>query len=272
VLTNRHLAVIDTAAGVVSSTIETETRPRGVAASRDGRRLYVAMPESVTVLDRATSEPIATIPVDERPEAICLTPDGRALYVVGGPDEAGLTVIDTTRDAVVTKLPVGSATSIVAAPDSRTVWVHHGESDTLSVIDTGTNTVTATVSAPAPDGAHLAVAPDSSRIYAAGGRGMHTINVFDVAGRTKLGEIRDLSGRITDLAVAPDGRHLFVGITGTGVRDSVRVFDTATSFAVQDIPLSGPPSGIGFTPDGRTLYVASWETGRTFVLDTTPYA
>jgi YVTN family beta-propeller protein len=273
VVGNSALSVIDTATGTVTDTVATPSRPRGVAVSPDGRRVYVALVSgSVSVLDRSTSAQVATIPVGERPQAISLTPDGRAIYVVDGSAGDGISVIDTARDAVVARLPVPPASGVFAAPDSRTVWVHHQDSAAFSVIDTGTNTVTATVPARSTDATSVAVAPDGSRAYTSGGLGTHAISVFDLPGRTKLGEIRDVEGVVADVAVAPDGRYLYVALTGTGTPNAVRVFDTTTSFAVQDIGLDAPPSGLGLAPDGRTLYVASFETNATLVLDTSPYA
>ncbi|WP_329063699.1 protein kinase domain-containing protein [Amycolatopsis sp. NBC_01480] len=55
------------------------------------------------------------------------------------------------------------------------------------------------------------------------------------------------------LAVAPDGRRVYVADEGGG---TVSVVDAATSARVATIPMSGNPSGVAFTPSGDAVWIA----------------
>jgi serine/threonine-protein kinase len=56
------------------------------------------------------------------------------------------------------------------------------------------------------------------------------------------------------LAVAPDGRRVYVADEGGG---TVSVVDVATSARVATIPMSGNPSGVAFTPSGKAVWIAA---------------
>jgi YVTN family beta-propeller protein len=64
-----------------------------------------------------------------------------------------------------------------------------------------------------------------------------------------------------DLAVTPDGKELWVANTGPQTASSsptsVSVINTATKKVVADLPVSGAPSGIAFSPNGADAYVLS---------------
>jgi YVTN family beta-propeller protein len=105
---------------------------------------------------------------------------------------------------------------------------------TLSVIDTATNTVVATV--PVPDGV----------IYPTG--------VW-------------LAGAI---AVTPNGAFVYVTSVLAGV---LSVFDTATNALVTTVPMGGlQASSIAFTPDGAFAYISNQSGTAQYVIDTATYA
>jgi len=76
-----------------------------------------------------------------------------------------------------------------------------------------------------------------------------------------------VAGEPLGLAVAPDGRFLYVASEARGV---VSVIQTEPLEVVEtiDLPNGAVPAGIALTPDGSALYVASAEaSGRVFVID-----
>ena len=70
--------MIDTATDLVVDTLRIGSRPRGIAVSRDGKRLFVSdqLAKSLLVVDIAAPSNVATIPLGDSPEGIYLSPDG----------------------------------------------------------------------------------------------------------------------------------------------------------------------------------------------------
>src|SRR2546426_9421516 len=81
------VSVIDTASDRVVATIKTGGKPRGIAASPDGRQLYVSdQPNgSLVVVDLAAREISEQIPGGKTPEGVTISRDGPLIAVaVGG--------------------------------------------------------------------------------------------------------------------------------------------------------------------------------------------
>jgi YVTN family beta-propeller protein len=96
------------------------------------------------------------------------TPCAIFAYISNAGDIHGdVSVIDTSSNAVVATVPVGSAPYGVAVnPAGTRVYVTNEFSETVSVIDTSTNTVVAiAVVGQYPEG--VAVTPDGTRVYVA---------------------------------------------------------------------------------------------------------
>ena len=129
-------------------------------------------------------------------------------------------------------------------------YVANIDSNTVSVIDTGTNppSVVATVPVgPAPNA--VAVTPDGKHAYVAG----ENVSVVDTTTNTVVATIA-ASGE--GIAISPDGKTVYV----TSLTFFVTVIDTTTNTVVATIHSIGPtsfPNGVAFTPDGQRAYVAN---------------
>jgi YVTN family beta-propeller protein len=76
---------------------------------------------------------------------------------------------------------------VAIAPDGNRLYVGNGRTNTVSVIDTATNTVTATITPFAyPNG--ITVSPDGANAYVANSNG-NNVSVVDTATNTVLGTI-----------------------------------------------------------------------------------
>ena len=121
------------------------------------------------MIDTATRAVSATIPVGPRPIVVAITPDGKHAYVTNQGDDT-VSVIDTATGAVSATIPVGPAPSGVAiTPDGKHVYVANNGSgllgtgvvdNTVSVIDTATGVVSATITV---GNGPVGVAVDSGR-------------------------------------------------------------------------------------------------------------
>jgi YVTN family beta-propeller protein len=155
---------------------------------------------------------------------------------------------------------VGQGPSAVAiSPDGRRVYVPNAGSgamagNTVSVIDTATNTVIATVLVGfGPSG--VAITPDGGHVYVANGAA-DSVSVIDTVTNTVTATVpvgREPSG----VAITADGRDAYVPNAGSGAiaGTTVSVIDTTTNRVTATIPVGFGPSGVALTPDGRRGYV-----------------
>jgi YVTN family beta-propeller protein len=132
---------------------------------------------------------------------------------------------------------------------ARNAYITNFDDKTVTVIDTATNTVTATIPVGAnPEG--VGVTPDGRTVYVAN-VGETFVSVIDTATNTVTATIPVGAGPF-GVAVTPDGSTVYVG---TGFNPgTVSVIDTATNTVTATIPVFGP-SGVAVTPDGSSVYV-----------------
>ncbi|MEU3460563.1 IPT/TIG domain-containing protein [Streptomyces sp. NPDC006733] len=148
-------------------------------------------------------------------------------------------------------------------PGATTAYVANATDNTVSAVDTATNTVVATIPvgfgpqgvAAAPDGAHVYVPNVSS----------NTVSVIDTATESVVATT-PVGASPTAVAVAPDGGHVYaVNLSA----NSVSVIDTATNAVSATIAVGAAPDAVAFTPDGAHAYVTnSGAGGSVSVIDT----
>ena len=98
--------------------------------------------DTVSVIDTNANSVIATISVGNEPFGVAVTSDGRRVYIA---NEFSVSVIDAVTNAVITTIPIAAqppAIGVAVTPDGRKVYVSNYLGNTVSVIDTTTNTVT----------------------------------------------------------------------------------------------------------------------------------
>ncbi|MEC5189280.1 beta-propeller fold lactonase family protein [Geobacillus thermodenitrificans] len=120
-------------------------------------------------------------------------------------------------------------------------YVTNAADNTVSVIDTSTNTVIETISVGnMPD--RIAITPDGTRAYV-GNVLSNTISVIDTSTNTVIATIPVASPH--DIDLTPDGTHAYVTNTTT---NTVSVLNTATNTVITTIPVGNAPHGIAITP------------------------
>jgi YVTN family beta-propeller protein len=220
---------------------------------------------TVSVIDTATGTVTATIDLAEAdpglfPVGVAVNGSGTRVYVTNACDD-GLAVE-------------------VGIDDPTPCEV--GTTGTISVIDTATNTVIATISDPyEPLG--VAVSPDGSRVYVAdactsdclgSGSGSSAVSVIDTATNTVIGAIALPDAALSSgIVVSQDGSKLYVAsaIGPLNVNDDgiVWVIDTATQTVITTIDTTLPyADGLVLNPTRPRLYVDS-VVGYIAVIDTT---
>lgn len=114
----------------------------------------------------------------------------------------------------------------------------------VAVIDTTTNTVTATIPVGSAT-ANVAVAPNGARAYVTKYGG--DVAVIDTATNTVITNVT-LASSPYGVAVTPNGAFVYV-TGGNAFGGEVSVIDTSTNAVTATIPIGGNALGIAITPD-----------------------
>jgi YVTN family beta-propeller protein len=151
-----QVAVLDTTTNVVTTTVTTGGVPYGVDVTPDGSRVYVGDFGSprVMVIDTAANALVSTIPVSCPSPCFPAVPfvrvsgDGHTVYASIFP--AGrVSVIDADTNVEATTISVGSGPQgLDLTPDGSRLYVLNQSSNSVSIVDTLTRAVVATVSTP----------------------------------------------------------------------------------------------------------------------------
>lgn len=174
-------------------------------------------------------------------------------------------------ESVTGTIPVGNLPSVLAiSPDGSEAWVLNENSNSVSVIQTSSNTVLGTISLLAPK--DIVFSPDGSSAYIADG----STHLYIVDTSSYFIASTIVTPRINDaLTISPDGTKLYVLDRGGGF------------LAVYGLPLSSSPAiplslvnlaetvtNIAVSPNGQIIFVTGTvsSTPSVSVIDTSTYA
>src|SRR5262249_18310957 len=135
-------------------------------------------------------------------------------------------------------------------PNSLEVYVANGLSNTVSVIDSTTRTVTGVITV--GQGAHnVTFAPDGSQAYVAifADYDGNTVDVIDTVSRTRVASI-PVGIAPHEVVISSDGSTAYVANLRSR---SVGIIDTVRRTMVDTIATDDFPSGLALTPDGAEL-------------------
>jgi YVTN family beta-propeller protein len=183
------------------------------------------------------------------------------IYVTNQLDNTA-SVIDGGTQKVVATVHVGVAPAQMAvSPDRRSVYIANTGSDTVSVLDTRSNTIARTIALPGGSKpVDVAVAPDGRYLYTADG-GSNRVSVLDTRATRVVSSVR-VGTQPLSVAVAPDGKKVYAANSGSG---DVSVIDARTNRVVRAVPTGRFPSGVAVTPDGASVYVTNELSGVTVI-------
>ncbi len=271
------------------------------------------------------TEIVETIPVGALPTAIAITPNGQFAYVINkeaGTSSVIVRFINTATNAVGTitvpligSIPQPALSALAITPDGQSVYVTIASnsgtpaSDQVSIINTATNTVSASFSS---TGTVIfeGVAINPSDLFAwITDNETNVVDVYDTtntlvatipvgigpvgiaitpvtgqfayvanSGSSNVSVINTTTEAVTTIpvgsepmavAITPDG--LFVYVTNFG-GNSVSVIDAATNTVVATIPVGVNPIGVTVTPDGQFAYVTNFGDNTVSIINTTTNA
>lgn len=193
--------------------------PAALAASRDGRTLYVACATAkrVDVFDTGARKVVRRIPAPAPPAGLALSPDGRRLYVSCAAPASRVLLIDTKTGKAAGSIPAGhTAGAAVLSPDGALLYVCNRFDNDVSILDTAARKPLARVKAVrepldaalTPDGKLLLVANAMPAGRADTGFIAAEISLIDTERRAPAGSIRLPNGStgVRAIRISPDGR------------------------------------------------------------------
>jgi uncharacterized protein (TIGR03437 family) len=145
---------------------------------------------------------------------------------------------------------IWASSPIACAQSPVYAYVANFGSDNVSVIDTSSNTVIATIMVGSqPYG--IAITPDGAFAYVANCGG----DVYVIDTSTNKVATKFLAGKCpTGVAITPDGTRAYVTLDNA---NSVAVIDTSSNTVMTKIAVGTAPGGIAITPDGTRVYVTN---------------
>ena len=146
--------VISTTTNSVTATIVVGSHPVSAIMSPDGKLVYITNEYSntISVINVATNTVISTIPGVSNPSYLAISPDGSKLYV--SDDLEDVSIVSTVTNSVITTIKLnGGSSGVSISNDGSRVYVANGyagtsntpSSNTVSVINTATNTLIGTI-------------------------------------------------------------------------------------------------------------------------------
>ena len=257
----------------------------GLAFSLDGRRIFVSGGDSrqINVFNYANGSAEADKPVMPSPDAtgvflagIAVHPSSGKLYVCNEGNHE-IWVLNAQTLLLETAIPVGEHPhSCAFGADHRHLYVSDWGSRGISVVDTDSNRRVADLRVGLRPN-DLAVAPDGRLFVACSGD--NTVHVIQTKALEKQDQPASPTRRIPEstreilatslypqspegctpdaVAVAPDGKTLFVANADNNDVMVVDISDPAVSVVNGFIPVGWYPSALAVSPDNQTLYVAN---------------
>jgi YVTN family beta-propeller protein len=222
--------------------------PTDVAFDSAGTTAYVTnqLDAQLGIIDVATNTQVEAIPLTGNPLRVAVPPGGRRLYVTSAASD--LLVIERATKIIRVRYLLGTPSNGLAFHPNGVLLY----GTTIGGLVFEINTVTDSARALLTTGVlqDIAVSPDGVELYIAKEDG--AMEIRDASSGILFTTVSAATGAF-DLAVTPDGAHIYAGILSAG---AVRVIDRATRGMIRSIPGILAPRRMAFDRYGTTLVVA----------------
>ncbi|HWF00572.1 MAG TPA: PQQ-dependent catabolism-associated beta-propeller protein [Caulobacteraceae bacterium] len=265
------LHVIDGASLAVTGAIPVGGRPRGLALSPDGRRLYIAegLDGRIDVLDLATRRVVDHLPSGPDPERITVSADGTRIYVANE-DDAAVSFVDVAAHRIVGTVAVGAEPEgIAVSPDGGLVVATSESASLAHFIDARSGRLLdSLIVGTRPRDAHFT--PDGRQVWVSSEQ-RGTVSIFDplTRGRLHTIDLETAKGapdivQAVQIVMTRDGSRAFVAM---GRGDAVAEIDAHTFEVVRFDRAGERDWNLALSPDERRIYTANGISGDASVID-----
>jgi YVTN family beta-propeller protein len=260
------VAVLDTGANRVLSTIPIPPGPHGLAITPDGRKVYVSSDgaSTVSVIDTTTDRVAGSIEVGPMPHGIAISRDGRQVVVSAfGMNQA--VIIDTTSDRVVGQVPVPQPHNSAISPDGHTAYVGSQQqgATALVILDLARKMEVGKVLLDKAPRA-LDLSPDGEWLYFTLA-GVDAVQVLEARGNHVIGQI-PVGASPHHPLLTPDGHVGLVVSQGPG---ELEILDPTRHTVSGTVRVGRAPHWIATSSDGHTAYVTNEGSNDVSVIDLT---
>jgi len=239
---SNDVSVIDNVTNMVITTIPVQN-PYGIAANKNGSLVYVTANDGLSVISTATNTVTTTIPNTNGGLGIVVSPDGSKFYAACGYSQ--VLVFDTATNAQLASIGGAGPYDLAISPDGSRLYTADSGYGSVSVINTTSNSVMATIAVGNVGIQGIAVSPDGKRVYATGSSqvdGSGVITVIDAATNIIVNTIK-LDSNLFGISVSPDGSRLYIPVDNNEA--VVRVVSTSTNSVIASIPVGVDPISFG---------------------------
>ncbi|MET0723286.1 MAG: YVTN family beta-propeller repeat protein [Tardiphaga sp.] len=265
------VSVIDTDTWTVTKTIKVGQRPRGIAFTRDGKSVLVAVgdDDTIEVIDVAQQQVVGTLPSGPDPELFVQDADGKLLYVANENDNT-VTIIDIANRARLGEVQVGvEPEGMAISPDGRTLINTSETTNMAHFIDTTTREIVANVLVDSRP-RYAVFKRDSSELWVSAEIG-GTVTIIDPAKREAIGKINFAIPGLRREAIQPvgigmtkDGKTAFVAL---GPANRVAVVDAVSRQVTKYLLVGQRVWHLAFTPDEKYLLTSNGVSNDVSVID-----
>jgi gliding motility-associated-like protein len=246
---------VNTGSSPVTATVTVTPSSVGYAYIPYSRSNYLS------VINTATQTVVGTITVGIDPFGIVVSPDGTRVYITNG--EGTVSVIDPVTNQVINTINVGGTpTSIAISPDGKSIYVAYNGLNSISVISTATNAISATIDLTGYMIGEVSVSQDGKWIYATAPN-QNTLLIINAATNAIASKI-GING-VTYVAASPTGNRVYLT---SSANTSLSVINSLTNALTASITLPGNATGMAVSPDGSRVYVTNLNTNQVFVVNT----
>lgn len=247
----RKVAVVDVGKGKAVRTFSVSVSPHGIAASADGRFIFVPdllQEKTIRVLDAQTGHEVRQIEVGAPVHHLTLAPDRRRLYAtLTSVGRLAIVEMDTWRVRVV---EVGGAPDYAVTAPTGTVYVSDLAGSTLAVVDPEVAEVRSRITVTDGPGHGVVTRDGAWGFFTASEKG--AVSVIDLRRGRQTNSV--LAGPDPHgVGIGHGGRRLFVSNRGDG---TVTVINLKTREMERKIKVGQGPEHLTASPDGRLILVA----------------
>ncbi len=194
--------------------------PAGIAATPDGKRLFVAenLTHKVAVVDLATNQVITKLAVGEYPYDVTIARDGKRVYVSNW-GARSVAVINPATNQVLGNIATGDhPNDLELTRNGKTLYVANANSNTVSVLDTAqmkeVEAISTALHPKSPIGSTpnaVALSPDEKTLYIANADN-NNIAIVDVSkrGASKVKGFIPTGWYPTSVRASKLAKHIFV--------------------------------------------------------------
>ncbi|WP_344757823.1 beta-propeller fold lactonase family protein [Mucilaginibacter dorajii] len=241
------ISVINTLTNKIINYIPVGEGPTGIVISPDGKKLFVGITgdNTIVAIDLSTNKVSNVLDVGAKCHRLAITPDGSTLYAIKYSDR--VIAIDIPSFFVTDEIVAGAGpNNLVISPDGKQLYVVSGASSDVSVINTATNKVTATIKTGVLS-TDIAMSPDGSRLYVTNIND-GTVSVINTAldAAHAVIDVIPVGYAPNVISISADGSKLYVTLTQT---NDIKIISTQTNKVIGSGPtIDDGPLSIKFTP------------------------